>query len=786
MTYINSIDRQKYLRSSFLSIHNHLDSVIIGISLITLFLIPLIFNYSNTVSIFAELKRITLHLGAGLISILWLSQIIRKNGKNSFPKKKSPITTVRNLLANTKNNPAQWALIGLTLWVTALIMSTVISPLTVISFFGAEDNRSGYNLYDKIALFILALSVASKFRSESSLKLLVYVLIATGTIASTYGVAQHFGWDPISGNVGLNRVQASFGNPIEFGSYMVMTIPATLALSYFGTERRYRWMVLTIGLISLQMAGLWLSGSRGPYIAFISSTILFFFIALSVNQIKTIIRPSFALLAGLVIAAMIVSVPVDRNNTNVVLKRVVNLDSQFQDLDKNSNEVSSGLAGRFNIWESTFNLATRWDVPSDESPVNKMLRPVFGLGPDMFVYSFPVVDKPRTGIAVVDHAHNYELQILMEQGFLGLIGFSMFISSITVIAIVVVRRLRHCAYQQNMMTILSLAVLSPMFGKIIEIQTGVPRVSDLAMMFALFGAALALYEILNRKQLANNHHQISLTETIHDGVKPERYEKVILISKIALIVMATASILAVFITWDLRRLSASRSHASAFSNISQFDQIQGWAEAQSKAPERSSLTTGLFSEYFHGAISLHDQGDHQEGLQLMLAARELLLEFEKRDPFKRDTQLNLLQTEVALVQWGYMEYAQRAVDRSQKIIKLYPSYPLFISMMATHMAIIGVNELAIEYADRAIDVEHVTQPWSKAWYAKGRALYQLGQTEEAITVLTTATEKRPGAEGAIFAHKLLAKIYGGEGGLKNSDLSKFHNQKGNEPVTVKE
>ena len=80
----------------------------------------------------------------------------------------------------------------------------------------------------------------------------------------------------------------------------------------------------------------------------------------------------------------------------------------------------------------------------------------------------------------------------------------------------------------------------------------------------------------------------------------------------------------------------------------------------------------------------------------------------------------------------------------------------------------------------------MTQPWSKAWYAKGRALYQLGQTEEAIKVLTTATKKRPGAEGAIFAHKLLARIYGEEGPAKNSDLSTFHNEKGNQAVTVKE
>ena len=123
MTFINSPERQKYLKESFLSIQNHMNSVIIGITLITLFIIPLIFNYANNLSVFTELKRVTLHLGAGLISILWLSQII---GENSLTEKTSTITTIRNLLPNSIKGPSQWAITGLALWLTALIISTII------------------------------------------------------------------------------------------------------------------------------------------------------------------------------------------------------------------------------------------------------------------------------------------------------------------------------------------------------------------------------------------------------------------------------------------------------------------------------------------------------------------------------------------------------------------------------------------------------------------------------------------------------------------------------------
>ena len=90
------------------------------------------------------------------------------------------------------------------------------------------------------------------------------------------------------------------------------------------------------------------------------------------------------------------------------------------------------------------------------------------------------------------------------------------------------------------------------------------------------------------------------------------------------------------------------------------------------------------------------------------------------------------------------------------------------------MTSIEEHELAIEYADLAIATEDSTQPWSKAWYAKGRALFELGREDEAIAVLITATEKQPGAEGALLAHQVLAQIYRIRG---KDDLSEIHKEK---------
>ena len=325
-----------------------IDYAIIWITLGTLFIIPIIFNYFHIVSVFAELKLVTLHLGAGLIAILWLWEFARNGHFLLSISKQKP---GRDLLQKIGKNPTHWALIGAVIWFFALTISTLLSPLSSISFFGAEDNRSGYNLYDYISLFIICFSVAFRFRSIATLKLFTYTLVGSGTIAAAYGIGQHFDWDPIGGNIGLNRVQASFGNPLDFGAYMVMAIPTTLALAYFATKQKYIWTSLIIVPLGLQLAGLWFSGGRGPYISTLAGLITFFLIAAVVGHIKSIIRPALVLILGGLLATAIITLPSSQNDIGI--QRILSIENQITGAGKTTNEVTGGLDGRLNIWDST-------------------------------------------------------------------------------------------------------------------------------------------------------------------------------------------------------------------------------------------------------------------------------------------------------------------------------------------------------------------------------------------------------------------------------------------------
>ena len=759
------------------TLDQRIDQAIIWITVLALVALPLFFSFFNFVSVFNEPKVVMLHLTAGLIAILWLWQIVlnRINDRSA-----SDNGLNWDLLEWTGRNPARWALVGIAVWVFAQLASTILSPLPIISFFGGDEARSGYNLYDNLSLIVILLSVAIRFRTFKTLQILAYTLVITGTIAAAYGIAQHFGWDPIGNNAGRTRVIGSFGNTLNFGGYMVMTIPATLAFAYKKFDRNRTALVIVILALALQISGIWFSGGRGPFVAGAASIISFFAITAVLGNKKEILKGLGVLAAGSVITAIVVALPSAQGD--IGLTRVISIGNQFSS-ETSSTNIEGGLSGRFNIWESTLKMATQWDLPVEEPTANKLLRPLFGVGQDMYVYAFPLVGKPQTNLSLVDHAHNYELQILAEHGF---VGFLAFVSSATLLSLavlVMVRRMRRSGNGIDTAGFLVLALSPAMIGKLVEMQSGVARISDLAMNMALLGAGIAIYEVVNRHLSSDKieHHNTAVRKP--SSVNFSASNQMVLISMAAAAVLVTATVISIFVSWDLRRFSASRTLATGYDAPTVEEQARTWAKVQAQAPERESFTFTLFEQYWMAADQQYELGNKEEALRLLNIGRDMLLAYEKRDSLELDTQIGLMKAATTMAVWGYSEFEQELADRSIKQAEANPAYPTIIGTSATALTSVGLHELAIEYADQAIATEATTRPWAKAWYAKGRALYELGREDEAIEVLITATEKDPGAEGALLSHQVLAQIYKAQGDDAQYNL---HTELGQGDITVQE
>ncbi|MDG0866401.1 hypothetical protein [Candidatus Lucifugimonas marina] len=239
-----------------------LETATVRITLAVLFLVPLIFPIGQPNHPFVELKAFVLHVGMLLAASLWLWEgairlrLQRQPGKTN--ERVSPLGWLGW-------SPSRWAVVALSAMWLAQIVSTILSPLPEISFYGGNENFAGGNLYDAAALLIVFLVVAFKFRSVERLEQLAWVLIVSATIAAAYGVAQHFGWDPLGGRTGI-RVPSSFGNTINFSAYVAMAIPATIVMPFI-FKRTGRVFQLSAGLaLAVQMAGMLFSESQGPYV----------------------------------------------------------------------------------------------------------------------------------------------------------------------------------------------------------------------------------------------------------------------------------------------------------------------------------------------------------------------------------------------------------------------------------------------------------------------------------------------------------------------------------------
>ena len=736
---------------------------------------PLVFNYFDVVAVFNELKIVSLHLLAGLIAILWcwhiaIKQIIKRSEPNNISD--------WDLLNWAGKNPARWALLAAVIWFFSIVASTLLSPLPMISLFGADEGRTGYNLYDYLSLIVIFGSVTLRFRTLKALKLLGYTVVITGTIAAAYGISQHFGWDPIAGNEGRTRVIASFGNTLNFGGYLVMSIPATMAFTYKQADKKRIHVALLVAALSLQLAGLWFSGGRGPWVATSASIASFFVIAAALGSSKDTSRAIYGLAASTVIAFIIVALPSPQKD--IGLDRVLSISDQFA-FETESTDIQGGLIGRFNIWGSLLNQATHWQVPVEEPIANSILRPLFGVGPDMLVYVFPLIGKPQSRLALVDHAHNYPLQVLMEHGFIGFSGFIAMVMLVGISIFLLILRMRNRQERINDEILIILALMPPVIGRMFELQTGVARISDMAMNFALIGGIIACYEIINRRIDAEKISTGPLKTSHKTQTKTGTVNQLMMIATIAIALLVTVSVITNFVSWDLRRLSASRNLAIQWQHSEQEVRAQAWEDAQKRAPERKSFTFTLFETYHKVSKEQFTLGNTQEALRLIHAGRDLLIEFEKHDPLELDVQIGLTKSASTLMEWGYFEYAQELAERAIKLAESNPAYPSILGTSATALTSVGQHELAIEYADQAIATESTTHPWSKAWYAKGRALYELRREPEAIAALQTATEKQPGAEGALLSHQVLGQIYQFRG---ETGLAEYHQTEGAKDITV--
>ncbi|HAX61971.1 MAG TPA: hypothetical protein DCX95_05390 [Elusimicrobia bacterium] len=240
----------------------------------------------------------------------------------------------------------------------------------------------------ELELYRVIVSMASFFlfsdllENKQNRNTVIIFWIIGGFLAAIYGIMTHYGgfWIVITPQV--DRIFSTFGNPIFFAAFLVVTIP--LAVFKLMQEREPSYKVLWFFVLISFLVALYFTKTRAAWIAFIVSIVVFIFLSLD-SKAKKIILIFSLLIFGFLFTL---------KTKNVWMRQ----------------------QGHLVIWRDSLRML--------------FAQPVLGVGLGGFHISFPdyASDElkkiwPQTQ-NIVNDAHSEFVQILAETG---IVGFGIFI-----------------------------------------------------------------------------------------------------------------------------------------------------------------------------------------------------------------------------------------------------------------------------------------------------------------------------------------------------------------------
>ncbi len=374
--------------------------------------------------------------------------------------------------------------------VTAVtILSTVLSPLMGVSFFGTDPGRDTYGLFSIASYIVIFTAVATHLRTGVQLRRLIWVVTISSALLGLYGIEEHFGIGAFDPPV---RISMTFGNPIFGAAYLLLTIPLTIAL-WQGWRDRYgalTHIVAGAGLIALQTTAFGFTLSRGAILSLMLAFIVFLAFVGLVMGVRAIGRPaaSVAIAVGIAFAAGYIPVPGSDQGTGQLAARLSTVPAEMT--------ASGGLSERYGIWRvaARIYVSTPW-VDTEQHPeipplTLAPLRPLIGYGPDSFIYVFSLQGDDKISLTPW-HAHNFIVQTAIELGLLGLLAYAM-LAMATALALLRMLLAASRGETSPWMAYIVLGLIGVFAGRLLEQMAGKGQVADLTQTWIMLGIVFAM------------------------------------------------------------------------------------------------------------------------------------------------------------------------------------------------------------------------------------------------------------------------------------------------------
>lgn len=307
-----------------------------------------------------------------------------------------------------------WLSVSVILFTLSWIISTYTGVDAYRSMWDGHERMLGLFTFIHYVIFFFVLSAT--VRNKNDWRNLARVFLGIGVVVMFFAVIQRFNPEFLYNNGG-NRVTGTLGNPIYLGAFafFVSCLGTWLAMSTTEKwEKIFGYSSIVLGLL-----GIIFSESRGPFLGFLASVLVFASIYAWSSQKKIAKQLVVGLYGFMIVSTALVFV---FRTSNFV--------------------ISLPIIGRLATISTGQSLNTNTRVMAWEIAIEGFKeKPLFGWGPNNYLYVFNAHYRPEFlqyggwGETWFDNAHNIILNTLAVQGIFGLTTY-LLIFGAAIVAIV--------------------------------------------------------------------------------------------------------------------------------------------------------------------------------------------------------------------------------------------------------------------------------------------------------------------------------------------------------------
>jgi O-antigen ligase len=586
---------------------------------------------------------------------------------------------VKSYLSGKVKVPAGPVTIAFAVFTVVQIASTLFSTDKYLSIYGYPTRLNG-GMLSQFAYFILLAGGITTLSTQKARQLLIAIVIAA-TAVSLWGIPAHFNRDPsclvLTGNLTSScwqqdfnpilRIFSTLGQPNWLASYLVLALPFSLAFLLIHKSPKAK-IFFAISSAAIFMALVLTNSRAGILGAGISIAILL--ILLGVKFAKNNFKPIAAILTiffiiWMAFGTLLTSRLLEALNTNKL--KVTNQNSKTS---QNSRPAQTSLTSggtessqiRFIVWQGALKVFERW--------------PILGSGPETFVSTY-FLFRPASHNQTTEwefyynKAHNEFLNYLANTGILGLASYLAFVS------VILFRLIKK--NPQEKLPITTKAAVAATAGYLTTIFFGFSTVATQTTFFLIIPASIVLKDNEKIKSIKINLNKSAKTAAI-----------------------ALTSVLGLYVLTLVLRLFIAdtfEKRAETYQSTSPSRELLAYDNAQTTSPAKNPYLMANFA--YSAAVYAQDIENPKSSQSLINRADSFAQKTASISPNNFLIIQNVAKTYLLLAQKN-PEFESQAINYSQILPKLAPTYPISYLTLAKTQIALGKNAQAQASLEKAL------------------------------------------------------------------------------------